>query len=337
MNTNLVSVIIPVYNTAQYLPRCLDSVLNNTHRTLEVICINDGSSDNSLEVLNTYVARDSRVRVIDQENAGLSAARNRGLNEAAGAYIAFIDSDDWIHSRYFELLLLGITQYNADIAVCGSTNVSGFVEEQAIRPDDAVYQPLPIHQIASDDITVWAKLYKTEAIGKTRFRESICLAEDTLFNLDTFNNTGGLTLFRCNCPLYFYWDCRSDSLVHTRPLTELTPLISYYLSEVDHVPNQQLQNAYLIRALRKTFSWRYKAMFRADSQEHAQIGQLLRLAKRKLLKAQGIPIHVKLAYMTMAQFPLVYRSFRIIEDPTMLSCEKRWRQAAREAKLQRQK
>lgn len=82
MSEDLISVIIPVYNTAGYLPRCLDSILNNTYKHLEILCINDGSKDNSLEVLNGYAAKDPRVRVIDQENAGVSAARNRGAGRS---------------------------------------------------------------------------------------------------------------------------------------------------------------------------------------------------------------------------------------------------------------
>ena len=86
-----ISVIIPVYNTERYLPRCLDSVLSNTYDNLEVICINDGSTDNSINILDNYKASDERVVAINQKNSGVSAARNAGINVATGEYIAFID------------------------------------------------------------------------------------------------------------------------------------------------------------------------------------------------------------------------------------------------------
>lgn len=86
-----ISVIIPVYNTERYLPRCLDSVLSNTYDNLEVICINDGSTDNSRNILDNYKVSDERVVVINQKNSGVSAARNAGINVATGEYIAFID------------------------------------------------------------------------------------------------------------------------------------------------------------------------------------------------------------------------------------------------------
>ena len=90
-NAPLISVIIPVYNTVRYLPRCIDSVLGNTYRCLDVICIDDGSNDGSSEVLQSYAQKDPRIRVITQENKGLPAARNAGMDQASGDYIAFID------------------------------------------------------------------------------------------------------------------------------------------------------------------------------------------------------------------------------------------------------
>ena len=93
-NTPKVSVIIPVYNVEKYLQKCLDSVINQTYKNLEIICVDDGSPDNSGGILDAYAQNDSRIIVIHQENAGVSAARNRGLDAATGEYIAFVDSDD---------------------------------------------------------------------------------------------------------------------------------------------------------------------------------------------------------------------------------------------------
>ena len=101
MEEKKISVIIPVYNTEQYLKRCLDSIKENTYQYLEIICINDGSTDNSLEILEQYQKDDSRFIIIDQKNSGVSKARNNGLEKATGDYIAFIDSDDWINPKYF--------------------------------------------------------------------------------------------------------------------------------------------------------------------------------------------------------------------------------------------
>ena len=110
-----ISVIIPIYNTAKYLPRCLDSILNNMYQNLEVICINDGSTDESAVILERYAAADSRIISVNKANAGVSAARNTGLDIATGDFIAFVDSDDWIHFQFFEILLLIALENNANI------------------------------------------------------------------------------------------------------------------------------------------------------------------------------------------------------------------------------
>ena len=91
MSSEKISVIIPVYNTEKYIGRCLDSILNNTYKNLEVICVNDGSKDRSLEILNEYAEKDNRVKVIDKENGGVSAARNTALDVATGDFISFVD------------------------------------------------------------------------------------------------------------------------------------------------------------------------------------------------------------------------------------------------------
>ena len=163
MHEELISVIIPVYNTAEYLPRCLESVLNNTYRNLEVICINDGSKDNSIEVLNAYAQKDPRIRVIDQENAGVSAARNRGLDDATGEYIAFVDSDDWIHRQYFETLHGFATKTNSVIVECDAQYVSEEQPDQEIEPADVPFLYRLFRIITDPTMLGWERLQREKA------------------------------------------------------------------------------------------------------------------------------------------------------------------------------
>ena len=97
-----VSVIIPVYNVEKYLPKCLESVTAQTYANLEIICVNDGSPDNSSAILEEYAKKDGRIIIINQENTGLSGARNTGIRAASGEYIVFVDSDDWIDAETVE-------------------------------------------------------------------------------------------------------------------------------------------------------------------------------------------------------------------------------------------
>ena len=113
-----VSVIVPVYNTFRYLEQCLNSILNQTLKEFEVICVNDGSTDDSAKILEKYSQKDKRIVVINQENAGASAARNAGLDCAKGRYIAFVDSDDYIKKNFLEVLYTTAVNTEADITAC---------------------------------------------------------------------------------------------------------------------------------------------------------------------------------------------------------------------------
>ena len=107
-----ISVIVPVYNTGKYLKTCLNSLVNQTFHDIEIICVNDGSTDKSAEIVQQY----HNIKIINQKNQGLSVARNAGIEAATGEYIGFVDSDDWVDLDFFEKLYNSITKYNADIA-----------------------------------------------------------------------------------------------------------------------------------------------------------------------------------------------------------------------------
>ena len=115
--TEKITVIVPVYNVEHYLEKCLDSLINQTYKNLEIIVINDGSTDNSGEICQEYAQKDNRIVYIEKENGGLSDARNVGLDKMTGSYVTFIDSDDWVELDYVEILYKKIIEYQADIAV----------------------------------------------------------------------------------------------------------------------------------------------------------------------------------------------------------------------------
>ena len=114
-----ISVIIPVYNAENYLRKCLQSVCEQSLKDLEIICINDGSTDNSQEILERFAADDSRIRIIKQSNTGLSATRNKGIFLAKGEYLGFVDADDWINPDFYNTLYSAADNKNADVALGG--------------------------------------------------------------------------------------------------------------------------------------------------------------------------------------------------------------------------
>lgn len=138
-----ISVIIPVYNVERYLPACLDSVLGQTVRDMEVICVDDESPDGSLAILRDYAARDARIRVISQKNKRQGGARNTGLDVARGEWVAFIDSDDWVDPDYFEKLLDAALRHGADMACANVLKCRGEFRKWSVRyTREAVFDTL---------------------------------------------------------------------------------------------------------------------------------------------------------------------------------------------------
>lgn len=128
-----ISVIVPVYNVEKYLDKCVQSILNQTYENIELVLIDDGSTDGSSKICDKYGKIDSRVKVIHKENGGLSSARNRGIDEAVGKFITFIDSDDYIHHQMLEILYEGIIKNKSDISIC---EYRRFDENETIEEED---------------------------------------------------------------------------------------------------------------------------------------------------------------------------------------------------------
>ena len=180
--TEKITVIVPVYNVENYLNKCLDSLINQTYKNLEIIVINDGSIDNSGTICQEYAQKDNRIVYIEKENGGQSEARNMGLDRMTGSYVTFVDSDDWVELDYVEILYKKITKYQADIAV---GNYYSFNEAEGmyyfhIFGDsyyEKVYDNVSIFENLYESqemksfalISVWGKLYKADLIKQLRF------------------------------------------------------------------------------------------------------------------------------------------------------------------------
>lgn len=202
----MISIIIPVYNVAPYLRMCMDSVCGQTFQDIEIIAVNDGSPDNSLEILKEYAAKDSRIVIIDQDNAGLSAARNAGLEKASGEYVLFLDSDDWIDLNTCELAYKAIRKNASHVVLWNyyreytnssqKTLIAGQTEKEWIgrvakglhrRMVGPLGDELKKPELLDSFTTAWGKLYKKELIGDTRFVDTKLIgSEDILFNIDVF-------------------------------------------------------------------------------------------------------------------------------------------------------
>lgn len=176
----MVSVIIPIYNTESYLEKCLESIRNQTYANIEVIMVDDGSTDSSKIIANVFVEKDSRFHLFSQRNAGVSAARNYGLDLAQGEYILFVDSDDWLEPQMVERLVYNMNEYNTGISCCQYDRGRCFTGEKTeIWNKEIMLQNFLIHKQINGSLV--NKLFRKELIKNNRLDESIKYGEDALF------------------------------------------------------------------------------------------------------------------------------------------------------------
>ena len=191
MNDVLISIILPVYNSEKYISECLTSILASTHKGLEVIIINDGSTDHTLDICEKFKSIDDRIRILTQQNQGVSAARNTGIKVANGNYIAFVDSDDQIDSTMYQILLKNILEYKADVSICNYRNIdeSGnhlnnrVYSNKLMQLDNKKYLK-NINNLRMYQGFLWNKLYKKEVLFEKDFDTGIYILEDLLYNCE---------------------------------------------------------------------------------------------------------------------------------------------------------
>ena len=212
MNTPLISVIVPVYKVEAYLDRCVQSIVDQTYQNLEIILVDDGSPDNCPAMCDAWAAKDSRIKVIHKENGGLSDARNVGMAVAAGEYISFLDSDDWVDIHFLQVLYDLIVRTNADIAECrfvttfGESSLPTFSEEITVcTPEEALVRHI---QMTMFKQVVWNKLYRKNIIN-VQFEKGKC-HEDEFWTYQIIANCKRLA--HIEKALYFYFQ-RADSIM----------------------------------------------------------------------------------------------------------------------------
>lgn len=187
-----ISIIIPVYNAEKYLEMSLNSVRNQIFTDYEVICMNDGSTDNSLQILKKYAEQDRRFKIYNQSNAGGSVARNNALKKATGKYIAFLDNDDVYHPNYLERLYENIEKYGADVSCCSYIRFEGdgnykFNERENTEKHLFVSENPFIDKFRRKkkvETLMWTKLYKKELLEDIKFSEKLPAINDILFNIE---------------------------------------------------------------------------------------------------------------------------------------------------------
>lgn len=215
---DLVSIVVPVYNVQQYLPRCLESLTAQTYRNIEIILVDDGSTDASGELCDHWAAADPRVRAFHKKNGGLSDARNYGLQKAAGAYVCFVDSDDWCDVRYIELMLRTLLETDSDIVECDFQRTKG----QPVADSSDGPHPYELYcgrdcflrflEVTFSTIAC-NKIFRRALIENEPFRVGV-LHEDEFWTYRIFAKANRVCRLRYTG--YFYFQ-RSDSISNAPP------------------------------------------------------------------------------------------------------------------------
>lgn len=246
-DSEIVSVIVPVYNVEQYISKCIESIQSQTYKELEIILVNDGSTDQSGKICDNHAKTDERIRVIDIENGGVSNARNCGLNAATGKYVAFVDGDDTIKSDYIECLYKTLKAYDVGCVNCATEyvyesktvnkaeslnigNVKILTNREAVDAVCYLQQVFASYDMAA----IWGCLYKRDLIGDTRFDTNIKIGEDFLFKFSVFQKVDKIA---CISNQGYNYLIRSDSAMRTGYDVRKVESIRVLSGNVDNIAN----------------------------------------------------------------------------------------------------
>ncbi len=264
-NEKKISIIVPAYNVEKYISKCLDSIVEQTYKNIEIIVINDGSRDGTLNILKEYKEKDNRVIIIDKQNAGVSQARNDGLKKATGNYILFVDGDDWINKKTCEVTFNKIIETNADIVMFSyvreydnkSINKSQLEDNQIFEGQllkEKVYRrlvgPYTKEELAhpeklSSFSPIWGKLYKAELFQGHIFRdikEIGSSGEDTYLNIEIMPKVKSLAYIKEY--FYHYRKNNASSITKSVDLTIHKKGILHYQELKNLIQRQNVDNTF---------------------------------------------------------------------------------------------
>ena len=230
----LISVIVPVYNVEEYLPKCLDSIINQTYKNLEIILVDDGSTDNSWKICDEYAEKDKRISVIHKNNGGQGSARNVGLNHAKGEYITFVDSEDYITEDMIYYLLKFLEDNKLDVAMIADCYVydkskifypKDFKTIILDKRDDMIKYLFANKYGGASCTSVWGKLYKRDILKDCKFLEGKAY-EDAFYILLWINKT---KRFGSSSQVKYYYIQRTGSIAHNKLYTnKILDLVEAY-------------------------------------------------------------------------------------------------------------
>lgn len=322
---DLISVIIPIYNIEKYLRKCIDSVLCQTYKNLEIILVDDGSKDGSGTICDEYKRKDSRIAVVHKENGGLSSARNAGLDYCHGDYVVFIDGDDFIEPQMMELLLNLIKRGDYSFSMIlfrmvGETDGtnSPLVDIQAVRTkdlsqDDLVQRLLGLSSsFLTETQIVWNKLYPMDLLKQYRFVNTI--NEDVEYNSRIFLNTSKAVIGLAT--MYNYVQ-RPTSIIHKNldASTVKNKLKNIHAVSTNFSQDKRYSAFGMDYLFKSIFNLRYmtrKSPYRKELKE--VFAHYYRLTVKDYLSNDSLPLYRKAGFLLFYHCPFAYTLFRKIAE-----------------------
>jgi glycosyltransferase involved in cell wall biosynthesis len=246
-------VVVPIYKVEKYIDKCINSIINQTYKNLEIILVDDGSPDNCPQICDEYAKKDNRIKVIHKENGGLSDARNRGIKEARGEYIGFVDSDDYIDDGMYEYLYNLIKKHNAEISICGFKEVDENGKAIKEKKSECIneYSSIEALEILAEDIIItnhaWNKLYKRELFVKNSIEYPVGkIMEDISTTYKLFEESNRIVL---GDEIQYYYLIRETSISGEKGLKMCKYHIENTIDRFEHFKDNKELGFYFYKNL----------------------------------------------------------------------------------------
>ncbi|MGI6509986.1 MAG: glycosyltransferase [Erysipelotrichaceae bacterium] len=250
-----ISIIVPVYNVEKQLPKCLDSLINQTYKNIEINLIDNNSTDNSLKICQKYAEKDERIKIYHQPLQGAANARNLGLEKATGELIGFVDSDDYADLNMYQLLIEQLIRLNNDIVVCNAytlTEDSKFLRTY-FNPEKTSVELTGddiLNYIYSSSGVIWNTLMKKEVIGDLKFYNHIFYGEDLLFLLEVLGKAKSASIL--DKPLYYYYVTREGNLLSSKIDKRSLQFLEINLMSIDYLRKRNLISLSIDRTIKSS-------------------------------------------------------------------------------------
>ena len=319
----LVSIIIPVYNLENHIENCLKSIISQTYENFEIICVDDGSTDKSAAIIKSYAASDSRVKYFYHDNAGVSVARNHGLEIASGGFIMFVDGDDYLHFQAVELFVKEIEESNCDM-VCAHEIYTPNTNEKMQPITECKAHDATVEELFDSSTnrcmgkSVWGKIIKAETARQSSFPIGISNGEDAYYIITLLDK--GITVRCIDAELYYYLNRPNSTVTSRFTMKRFTMTYSFDMlcEKLKNSSNLFLKKYCLQYLFQSIFYNRTQAI--GTKCEKEVLSESKRIGKKWIKdfqKNKDVSLIIKIMFTVFFYSRPVYELARAIQDPTM--------------------